>query len=143
MIPANSSDAAFEDPAANGTAESRLVLDLDGYEGPIDVLLALAREQKVDLTKITILDLAHRVVSMVGDNGESPATISFVPYEQAYPSGGFEEIPARQPEIAKIRSYTRWRPKLSLEDILRDVIAAHEVPHTAPVAEELLVPAIA
>ena len=83
------------------------------------------------------------IVAMVGSNGESPATISFVPYAQAYPSGGFEEIPARQPEIAKIRSYTRWRPKLSLEDILRDVIAAHEVPHAAPVAEELLVPAIA
>ena len=92
---------------------------------------------------ITILDLAHRVISMVGSNGESPATISFVPYAQAYPSGGFEEIPARQPEIAKIRSYTRWRPKLSLEDILRDVIAAHEVARTAPIAEELLVPAIA
>jgi len=92
---------------------------------------------------ITILDLAHRVISMVGSNGESPATISFVPYAQAYPSGGFEEIPARQPEIAKIRSYTRWRPNLSLEDILRDVIAAHEVARTAPIAEELLVPAIA
>ncbi|HEY7687855.1 MAG TPA: ScpA family protein [Dongiaceae bacterium] len=65
MIPANSSDAAFEDPAANGTAESRLVLDLDGYEGPIDVLLALAREQKVDLTKISILDLADQYLAFV------------------------------------------------------------------------------
>ena len=27
----------------------QLVLELDGYEGPIDLLLALAREQKVDL----------------------------------------------------------------------------------------------
>ena len=32
--------------------EPALVLDLDGYEGPIDLLLALAREQKVDLAKL-------------------------------------------------------------------------------------------
>ena len=38
--------------------EPALVLDLDGYEGPIDLLLALAREQKVDLAKLSILALA-------------------------------------------------------------------------------------
>ena len=32
-----------------------LVVDLEGYEGPIDALLQLAREQKVDITKISIL----------------------------------------------------------------------------------------
>ena len=35
-----------------------LVLNLDGFEGPIDLLLTLARDQKVDLTKISILQLA-------------------------------------------------------------------------------------
>ena len=35
----------------------QLVLDLDGFEGPIDLLLALAREQKVDLARISILEL--------------------------------------------------------------------------------------
>jgi segregation and condensation protein A len=38
----------------------QLVLELDGYEGPIDLLLALAREQKVDLAKISILALADQ-----------------------------------------------------------------------------------
>ncbi|HEX4185647.1 MAG TPA: segregation/condensation protein A, partial [Stellaceae bacterium] len=38
---------------ADGTHQ--LMLELDGYEGPIDLLLALAREQKVDLAKISIL----------------------------------------------------------------------------------------
>ena len=32
-----------------------LVLDLDGFEGPIDLLLTLARQQKVDLTRLSIL----------------------------------------------------------------------------------------
>ncbi|MEE9210400.1 MAG: segregation/condensation protein A, partial [Kiloniellales bacterium] len=30
-----------------------MVLDLEGYEGPIDMLLQLARDQKVDLTRIS------------------------------------------------------------------------------------------
>jgi segregation and condensation protein A len=42
-----------------------LVLDLDGYEGPIDLLLALAREQKVDLARISILDLADQYLAFI------------------------------------------------------------------------------
>ncbi len=40
----------------------RLVVDLDGYEGPLDMLLALARQQKVDLARISILQLANQYV---------------------------------------------------------------------------------
>ncbi|MGB2492544.1 MAG: segregation/condensation protein A, partial [Candidatus Puniceispirillum sp.] len=35
-----------------------LFVNLDGFEGPIDLLLSLSREQKVDLTRISILPLA-------------------------------------------------------------------------------------
>jgi len=59
-------DDPFEDPipvAAND--DSQLVLDLDGYEGPIDVLLALARDQKVDLARISILELADQYLAFV------------------------------------------------------------------------------
>jgi segregation and condensation protein A len=49
-----------------GTAEApALVLDLDGYEGPIDLLLALAREQKVDLAKLSILALADQYLAFI------------------------------------------------------------------------------
>ena len=41
------------------------MLDLDGYEGPIDLLLSLAREQKVDLTKISILALADQYLGFI------------------------------------------------------------------------------
>ena len=40
------------------------MLDLDGYEGPIDLLLSLAREQKVDLAKISILALADQYLGL-------------------------------------------------------------------------------
>ncbi len=56
----------FEDdgPAAE-RPEGSLVLELEGYGGPIDVLLQLAREQKVDLTRISILALADQYLEFV------------------------------------------------------------------------------
>jgi segregation and condensation protein A len=47
---------------ADGTT---LVVDITGYEGPIDVLLSLAREQKVDLTRISILQLADQYLAFI------------------------------------------------------------------------------
>jgi segregation and condensation protein A len=51
-------------PAAAG-GEYELHLDLDGFEGPIDVLLTLARDQKVDLKKISILELADQYLAFI------------------------------------------------------------------------------
>ena len=45
--------------------EAEFVVDLDGFEGPIDLLLALAREQKVDLAKISILALADQYLAYI------------------------------------------------------------------------------
>lgn len=42
-----------------------LVVDLEGFEGPLDVLLALARDQKVDLRQISILALAEQYLAFV------------------------------------------------------------------------------
>lgn len=41
------------------------VVDIEGFEGPIDVLLLLARSQKVDLTQISILELADQYLIFV------------------------------------------------------------------------------
>ncbi len=45
--------------------EGELVLDVGGFEGPIDLLLTLARQQKVDLVRISILDLADQYLEWV------------------------------------------------------------------------------
>ncbi len=45
--------------------DEALVLDLDGYEGPLHVLLALARSQKVDLLKISITRLAEQYLAFI------------------------------------------------------------------------------
>ena len=47
--------------------DAALVLDLDGFEGPIDVLLALAREQKLDITQISMVALADQYLAFVAD----------------------------------------------------------------------------
>ncbi|NJC32667.1 segregation and condensation protein A [Sphingomonas jejuensis] len=46
-----------------------LTISLDGWEGPLDLLLALARAQKVDLRDISILALVEQYLSFVGDAG--------------------------------------------------------------------------
>ncbi len=45
--------------------DESFVLDIDGFEGPIDVLLTLARDQKVDLTQISILQLADQYLAFI------------------------------------------------------------------------------
>jgi segregation and condensation protein A len=51
--------------AERGQAEPELVVDVDGFEGPLDLLLDLARRQKVDLREISILALAEQYLAFV------------------------------------------------------------------------------
>nr|WP_319250702.1 ScpA family protein [uncultured Celeribacter sp.] len=46
-------------------AAEALIIDVDGYEGPLDLLLQLARTQKVDLMKISVLNLAQQYLVFV------------------------------------------------------------------------------
>ena len=54
--------ASAEAAADDGEA---LIVELDGYEGPLHVLLALARKQKVDLLKLSVLQLADQYLAFV------------------------------------------------------------------------------
>jgi segregation and condensation protein A len=51
-------------PADRLSAES-LIVDVDGFEGPLDLLLMLSRTQKVDLRRISILQLADQYLGFV------------------------------------------------------------------------------
>lgn len=53
----------FEEPRA--PPEDLLVIDVEGFEGPLDLLLKLARDQKVDLTRISILALAEQYLAFI------------------------------------------------------------------------------
>ena len=53
----NTNDRAVSDP--------QLTVDVDGFEGPLDLLLELSRRQKVDLSKISILALAEQYLAFI------------------------------------------------------------------------------
>ncbi|MEX2449659.1 MAG: ScpA family protein [Rhodospirillales bacterium] len=55
----------FEEDHPENAGEGAFIVDLDGFEGPIDMLLAMARHQKVDLAKISILQLADQYLMFV------------------------------------------------------------------------------
>ncbi|MEO0957712.1 MAG: ScpA family protein, partial [Pseudomonadota bacterium] len=47
--------------------EALLTVSLDGFEGPIDLLLEMARRQKVDLRRISVLALAEQYLAFVAE----------------------------------------------------------------------------
>jgi len=57
----------WDAPAPDGFGDSgdALIVDVAGYEGPLDLLLALARTQKVDLTKISIVGLVDQYLVFI------------------------------------------------------------------------------
>jgi len=63
------SAAAWEEPVVGEPfdADDALIVDVAGYEGPLDLLLALARTQKVDLSKISVLALADQYLVFIAE----------------------------------------------------------------------------
>src|SRR5262252_3663110 len=63
----NPDEIQFEADIAvdRATSEPALVVDVEGFEGPLDLLLILARQQKVDLAKISILALADQYLAFI------------------------------------------------------------------------------
>ncbi len=57
----------FETGQVVRLARGELIVDLEGFEGPIDALLVLARQQKVDLMHISILQLADQYITFIGE----------------------------------------------------------------------------
>ncbi|WP_150120234.1 segregation and condensation protein A, partial [Sulfitobacter sp. HI0021] len=65
-------DTTFEEDrgGAGGSVADRLaaeafIIDVEGYEGPLDLLLSLSRTQKVDLRKVSVLQLARQYLAFV------------------------------------------------------------------------------
>jgi len=68
--------------------------------------------------EISMIQLAQTIIDMVG----SESQIVLVSYDEAFPSGGFEDMRRRVPDTAKIEALLGWRPTKSLEDILAETI---------------------
>ena len=58
-------DKLWQDGAERAADEPALMIDVGGFEGPLDLLLHLARSQKVDLARISVLALAEQYLQFV------------------------------------------------------------------------------
>ncbi len=58
-------DDDWQGVGAAASADEALYLELDGWEGPLDLLLDLARRQKVDLRRISILELVDQYLTYI------------------------------------------------------------------------------
>jgi segregation and condensation protein A len=64
-LPLTSGEGDWDGPARAAGDDSALYLELDGWEGPLDLLLDLARRQKVDLRRISILELVDQYLGYI------------------------------------------------------------------------------
>jgi len=70
IVPMAQNDAGNDDGfdgAETVASNDAFFVDIDGYAGPLDVLLTLAREQKVDLIHVSILELADQYLAFVAE----------------------------------------------------------------------------
>ena len=61
---------SFFFPSESVADDEALTLNIDGWEGPLDLLLALARNQKVDLREISILELVQQYLKYIAEAQE-------------------------------------------------------------------------
>ncbi|MGJ8563486.1 MAG: segregation and condensation protein A [Alphaproteobacteria bacterium] len=99
---------AADDAATDGAG---LILDIDGYEGPLHLLLELARQQKVDLARLSILDLAEQYLAFIksaqdlrielaADYLVMASWLAFLKSRLILPRPEDENVPLEEDEIA-------------------------------------------
>jgi UDP-glucose 4-epimerase len=77
--------------------------------------------------EVSILQLAKRIKAMT----RSRSKIVLVPYEKAY-EAGFEDMERRVPNLSRARKLVGYRPKATLDDILKSVIEHLKAQRPAP-----------
>jgi UDP-glucose 4-epimerase len=69
--------------------------------------------------EISIRALAEQVIAAAN----SRSTISLIPYQQAFPNGGFEDMQRRVPDVSRLNSLITWRQQFDLQATIRDCLA--------------------
>ena len=120
----------FEEMEAHAaTPEAALVVTVDGFEGPLDLLLALARTQKVDIAKISVLKLADQYLEFIerarrfnlelaADYLVMAAWLAYLKSRLMLPQPGAQE---GEPTADEMAARLRWR--LQRLDAMREAAA--------------------
>src|SRR3989339_121710 len=96
----------------------------------LDGLIALANRDRAvgDIFNLgshfemSIKELAHKIKDLTHSQSE----VHFIPYEQAWPKGTYEDLVYRAPNLEKIRRTVGYDPKVDLEEALTRIIAHFE-----------------
>jgi UDP-glucose 4-epimerase len=75
--------------------------------------------------EIAIGALAERVVAL---SGNPAARVRRIPYAEAVPRGGFEDMRRRMPDTTRLRNLTGWAPEFGLDETIRDILAHVRAP---------------
>src|SRR5213075_1080086 len=89
------------------------LLKLADHEGAVGQVFNIGNDRE----EVSIRALAERVK----ERTKSPSPIVNIPYDEAYESG-FEDMPRRVPDLARVRALIGYEPKHQLDDILTQVI---------------------
>jgi UDP-glucose 4-epimerase len=137
MVLPNFIQAALKDDPIRVFGDGRQTRNFTYVSDCIEALVRLLRSPEAEGEivnigsphEISILDLAERAKSLVG----SSSRIVNVPYDQAYPEGGFEDMRRRVPCICKISRLTGWSPTTSIDEVIVKTIGrAHHQPPLPP-----------
>jgi segregation and condensation protein A len=107
----------FDDFEVASPEEGSLVVMVDGFEGPLDLLLTLARNQKVDIAKISILKLADQYLEFIeqakrinlelaADYLVMAAWLAYLKSRLVLPQ---EKAPEGEPSADEMAARLRWR----------------------------------
>ncbi len=66
--------------------------------------------------EVSIKQLAELVIAAA----QSSSSIALIPYQQAFPDGGFEDMQRRVPDVNRLRSLTGWQQRYDLQATIRD-----------------------
>jgi segregation and condensation protein A len=108
---------SFDDFDVAAPEEGSLVVMVDGFEGPLDLLLTLARNQKVDIAKISILKLADQYLEFIeqakrinlelaADYLVMAAWLAYLKSRLVLPQ---EKAPEGEPSADEMAARLRWR----------------------------------
>ena len=70
----------------------------------------------------SVLDLARKIVEIAGNYESEQDPITFLTYEQAYQTD-FEDMMRRVPDINRIQQLLDWKPALTLDQTINDIVA--------------------
>ena len=89
----------------------KLNLNISGYEGPLDLLLELSKKQKVDVTKISLLELADQYLEFIDKNIENlklsadylvmASLLAFLKSKLLLPNDEVEEVEEIQEDLTQ------------------------------------------